>query len=170
MKSLKKVIAAFRNGAVEEWLGRVLVLVVIIPVVINVGYREVFNKYSTTLEAMALLGYVGIGYAMFGYLYRKDSHVDVKFVEMMLPPLGKKIVELFRDLFIFAYSVVMIYWGTKLAGMNVDHLVPATKISYAWGYVLIVIGAFSGAVRSLWAIIARIAGFFGKKSDKEAGK
>ena len=68
MKSLKKVIAAFRNGAVEEWLGRVLVLVVIIPVVINVGYREVFNKYSTTLEAMALLGYVGIGYAMFGYL------------------------------------------------------------------------------------------------------
>ena len=30
MKSLKKVIAAFRNGAVEEWLGRVLVLVVII--------------------------------------------------------------------------------------------------------------------------------------------
>ena len=39
MKSLKKVIAAFRNGAVEEWLGRVLVLVVIIPVVINVGYR-----------------------------------------------------------------------------------------------------------------------------------
>ena len=113
---------------------------------------------------------VGIGYAMFGYLYKKDSHVDVKFVEMMLPPLGKKIVELFRDLFIFAYSVVMIYWGTKLAGMNVDHLVPATKISYAWGYVLIVIGAFSGAVRSLWAIIARIVGFFGKKSDKEAGK
>ena len=40
----------------------------------------------------------------------------------------------------------------------------------AWGYVLIVIGAFSGAVRSLWAIIARIAGLFGKKSDKEAEK
>ena len=157
---MKKVISFFRDGTAEEWLGRLLILVVIIPVVINVAYREIFSKYSTTLEATALLGYVGIGYAMFGYLYRKDGHVDVKFVEMMLPPLGKKLIELFRDLFIFTYSVVMVYWGFKLARMNLNHLVPATRISYAWGYVLIIIGAFSGAVRSLWALLSRVVSLF----------
>lgn len=164
---IKKVISSFRDGAVEEWLGRVLILLVIIPVVINVAYRELFSKYSTTLEAVALLGYVGIGYAMFGYLYKKDSHVDVKFVEMMLPPLGKKLLELFRDLFIFTYSVVMVYWGCKLARMNLQHLVPATRISYSWGYGLIVVGAFSGAVRSLWALLSRVVNVFGKKPEGE---
>lgn len=167
MKNLKKVISFFRDGTAEEWLGRLLVLLVVIPVVINVAYREFFSKYSTTLEAMALLGYVGIGYAMFGYLYKKDSHVDVRFVEMMLPPLGKKLVELFRDLFILAYCLVMVYWGFKLAKGNLNHLVPATRISYTWGYVLIIIGAFSGAVRSLWALLARVVRLFKGQSEAE---
>lgn len=72
-------------------------------------------QYSLTLESIALLAYVGIGYAMFGYLYKKDDHVDVRFVTLLLPPFGQKIVELFRDIFIFAYSVFMTYWGIKLA-------------------------------------------------------
>lgn len=167
---MKKIISFFRDGTAEEWLGRLLILTVIVPVVINVVYRELFNKYSSTLEAVALLAYVGIGYAMFGYLYKKDGHVDVKFVETMLPPLGQKILELFRDLFIFVYSVVMVYWGVTLVRGNQSHLVPATQISYAYGYGLILIGAFSGAVRSLWALIARVVKLFGKKSEEEGLK
>lgn len=64
---MKKIASFFRDGTAEEWLGRILISVVIIPVVINILNREFFTHYSLTLESIALLAYVGIGYAMFGY-------------------------------------------------------------------------------------------------------
>ena len=87
---MKKIASFFRDGTAEEWLGRILISVVIIPVVINILNREFFTHYSLTLESIALLAYVGIGYAMFGYLYKKDDHVDVRFVTLLLPPFGQK--------------------------------------------------------------------------------
>lgn len=161
---MKKIISFFRDGTAEEWLGRILISVVIIPVVLNILNRELFARYSSTLEAIALLAYVGIGYAMFGYLYKKDDHVDVRFVTLLLPPVGQKIVELFRDVFIFAFSAFMTYWGTKLAISNLNRDVPATHICYSWGYALIAVGGFSGATRSFWALVSRL---FKKKESKE---
>lgn len=161
---MKKTISFFRDGIAEEWLGRILIAVVIVPVVINILNREFFNRYSITLESIALLAYVGIGYAMFGYLYKKDDHVDVRFVTLLLPPLGQKLVELFRDIFIFAFSIFMTYWGMKLALGNLNRTIPATNICYSWGYVLIAVGGASGSVRSLWALISRL---LKKKESKE---
>lgn len=160
---MKKLISFFRDGTAEEWLGRVLIVVVIIPVVLNIVNREIFSKYSSTLESIALLAYVGIGYAMFGYLYKKDDHVDVKFVEMLLPPLGQRIVELVRDLFILAFSAFMAYWSIKLALNNLNRTVPATNICYSWGYALIAVGAISGTLRSFWTLVSR----FIKKSEED---
>lgn len=161
---MKKITSFFRDGTAEEWLGRILIAVVIIPVVINIVNRELFNRYSLTLESIALLAYVGSGYAMFGYLYKKDDHVDVRFVTLLLPPLGQKLVELFRDIFIFAFSAFMTYWGIKLALANLNRTVPATNICYSWGYVLIVVGGISGAIRSFWALVSRL---LKKKESKE---
>lgn len=161
---MKKIISFFRDGIAEEWLGRMLIAVVIIPVVINILNREFFNRYSITLESIALLAYVGIGYAMFGYLYKKDDHVDVRFVTLLLPPLGQKLVELFRDIFIFAFSIFMTYWGMKLALGNLNRTIPATNICYSWGYVLIAVGGASGSVRSFWALVSRL---LKKRESKE---
>lgn len=161
---MKKLISFFRDGTAEEWLGRALIVIVIIPVVLNILNREIFNRYSVTLESIALLAYVGIGYAMFGYLYKKDDHVDVRFVKLLLPPFGQKMVELFRDIFILAFSAFMAYWGIKLALNNLNRTVPATNICYSWGYVLIAVGGISGAMRSFWALVSRL---FRKKKSKE---
>ena len=42
---MKKIASFFRDGTAEEWLGRILISVVIIPVVINILNRE-FLKLS----------------------------------------------------------------------------------------------------------------------------
>lgn len=63
-----------------------MIVTVIVPVVLNIINRSVLNKYSISLEATALLAYVWIGYGFFGYLYRKDAHVDVKFIVNKMPP------------------------------------------------------------------------------------
>lgn len=161
---MKKIASFFRDGTAEEWLGRVLIVVVIIPVVLNILNREFFDRYSATLEAIALLAYIGIGYAMFGYLYKKDAHVDVRFVTMLLPPFGQKLAELFRDIFILAFSALMAYWGIRLALNSLNRDVPATNICYSWGYALIAVGGISGAIRSFWALVSPL---FRKKESKE---
>ena len=68
---MKKIASFFRDGTAEEWLGRILISVVIIPVVINILNREFFTHYSLTLESIALLAYVGIGYAMLATSIRR---------------------------------------------------------------------------------------------------
>lgn len=153
---MKKIAAFFRNGTAEEWMGRVMVVLVIVPVIINIFSRAVLNHYSTTLEAAALSAYVWIGYAGFGYLYKKDAHVDVKFVQKLLPPIGQQIIDIFRDVFIFVFSAFITYWGIKLCKSGLTRMVTGTKISYFFLYFSIVVGFLSSAVRSLSSLASRI--------------
>lgn len=159
---MKKIVAFFRNGKAEEWMGRLMVVLVIIPVIINIFSRAVLKHYSTTLEAIALSAYVWIGYAGFGYLYKKNAHVDVKFIEKMLSPKGQEIMEIFRDILILAFTAFMTYWGVKLCKSGLTRVVTGTKISYFFPYASIVVGFFSGAVRSFWSLLSRLF-----KSSKE---
>ena len=153
---MKRIAAFFRNGAAEEWMGRVMVVLVIVPVIVNIFSRAVLNHYSTTLEAIALSAYVWIGYAGFGYLYKKDAHVDVKFVQKLLPAVGQQIIDIFRDVFIFVFSAFITYWGIKLCKSGLTRMVTGTKISYFFLYFSIVVGFFSSAVRSLSSLLSRI--------------
>ena len=71
---MKKIVAYFRDGKFEELVGCLAIVVVIVPVIINIINRSCLNHYSTTIEAVALLAYVWIGYGFYGYLYKKDAH------------------------------------------------------------------------------------------------
>ena len=153
---MKKIAILFRNGTAEAWMGRLMVVLTIVPVIINVFSRSVFKHYSTSLEAIALSAYVWIGYAGFGYLYKKNAHVDVKFIEKMLPPIGQEIMEIIRDVFIFVFTAFMTYWGVKLCKSGLTRAITGTKISYFVPYASIVVGFFSGAVRSFWSLLSRI--------------
>lgn len=157
---MKKIVAFFRDGRFEELLGRVAILVVIIPVIINIVNRSVFNFYSTTLEAIALLAYVWIGYGFYGYLYKKDAHVDMKFIVNRMSPAVRCVFDIIRDVFILVFSVFMLYWGIKLISTNITRYATGTKIPLAVGYASIAFGSLSVAIRSCWSLISRV---FGKK-------
>ena len=152
---MKKIIAYFGDGKFEEALGCVAILVVIVPVIVNIVNRSLLNFYSINLEAAALLAYVWIGYGFFGYMYKKDAHVDVKFIVNKLPPPVRAAFDLLRDVLILAFSVYLVYWGCKLFGTNINRYATGTKIPLAVGYASIVFGFFSGAVRSFCAIMGR---------------
>lgn len=159
---MKKIIAYFRDGKFEELLGCIAIAVVILPVIANIINRSFLNKYSVTLESVALLAYVWIGYGFFGYMYKKDAHVDMKFIVNALPPAARKVFDLLRDILIVVFSVYMVYWGIKLCKTNMTRYVAGTKVPLAIGYASVAFGFFSGAVRSAWAIISR---FFKKKEE-----
>lgn len=163
---MKKIIAFFRDGRFEEILGCLMIATVIIPVIINIINRSFFSFYSINLEITALLAYVWIGYAFFGYLYKKDAHVDMKFLVNMMSPTLRAVFDFLRDVLIFAFSVYMVYWGVKLCSTNLTRYATGTKIPLAIGYASIAFGFFTGAVRSLWAIITR----FVKKGKEETVK
>lgn len=153
---MKKLIAFFRDGKFEEILGCLAIITVILPVIANIINRTFLNKYSITLESTALLAYVWIGYAFFGFMYKKDTHVDVGFVVNMMPPAAQKVCNLLRDVFIFAFCVYMCYWGCKLFSTNLNRYATGTKIPLAVGYASIIFGYGSGAIRSCWALISRL--------------
>ncbi len=161
---MKKIIAYFRDGKFEELLGCVAIVVVIVPVIINIVNRSILNFYSIGLEVTALLAYVWIGYGFFGYMYKKDAHVEMKFVVNKIPVNVRAVFDVLRDVLICAFSVYMVYWGLKLCKTNITRYVTGTKISLALGYASVVFGFFSGAVRSLWAIVGR---FIRKKKKGE---
>lgn len=160
---MKKIISFFRNGKFEEILGCVMIAVVIIPVIINIVNRSILSFYSISLEVTALLAYVWIGYGFFGYMYKKDAHVDMKFLVNMMSPRVRAVFDLLRDILIFVFSAYMVYWGVKLCSTNITRYATGTKIPLAVGYASIAFGFFSGAIRSFWAIISRLF----KKKEKE---
>lgn len=152
---MKKIIAYFRDGRFDELLGCVAITMVIVPVIINIVNRSLLNFYSISLEATALLAYVWIGYGFFGYLYKKDAHVDMKFIVNKMSPSVRTFFDVLRDLLIFVFSVYMIYWGVKLCKTNLTRYATGTKIPLTIGYASIAFGFFSGAVRSFWALVSR---------------
>ena len=161
---MKKVISFFRDGKFEEVLGCVAITVVIVPVIINIVNRSIFNFYSINLEAIALLAYVWIGYGFFGYMYKKDAHVDMKFVVNKMSPPVRAVFDVLRDILILVFSIYMVYWGVKLFQTNITRYATGTKIPLAVGYASIAFGFFSGAVRSFCAMIGR---FIPKKNKEE---
>lgn len=152
---MKKFISFFRDGKFEEILGCVMIAIVIIPVIINIINRSFFSTYSIGLEVTALLAYVWIGYGFFGYLYKKDAHVDMKFLVNMMSPKMRVAFDFLRDVLILVFSVYMVYWGVKLCSTNLTRYATGTKIPLAIGYASIAFGFFTGAARSLWSIITR---------------
>ncbi len=153
---MKRLIRFFREGEAEEWMGIGLIVLVIVPVICNIFNRAVLQQYSTTLEAIALSSYVWIGYASFGYLYKKNANVDVKFIRNCLPPLGQAILDVVRDIFIFVFSVFITYWGVKLCISGLARNITGTTISYFIPYLSIVVGFGSGAIRSFWSLIGPV--------------
>ena len=151
---MRKLLSAIRDGVIEEWMGRIAVALIIIPVVLNILNRQLFKSYSISLESIALFAYVWIGYGFFGYLYHVDEHLDVKFVTNLFSPLGKKILDLLRDVFCFIFSVFMTVVGTDM--------------SLTIGYASILFGFFDGALRCLCMMIRHLMGW-SKKEEKEDG-
>lgn len=161
---MKKTIAYFRDGKFEEMLGCLAIVVVIVPVIINIINRSIFRFYSINLEVIALFAYVWIGYGFFGYMYKKDAHVDMKFIVNKMSPSVRAVFDCLRDILIFVFSVYLVYWGIRLCKTNISRYATGTKIPLAFGYASIAFGFFSGAVRSLWAIVGRFT------NQKEKGK
>lgn len=152
---MKKVLHFFRDGKFEEVMGCTAIAVVILPVIINIFNRSFRNYYSTSLEAIALLAYVWIGYGFFGYMYGKDAHVDMRFIVAKMGPRMRYVFDLLRDIYICVFSVYMVYWGCKLFSTNMTRMVAGTKVPLAVGYASIAFGFATGAVRSFWALIKR---------------
>jgi TRAP-type C4-dicarboxylate transport system permease small subunit len=153
---MKKIIDYFQNGKFEELLGSLAIIVVIVPVTINVVKRTFFGNYSVTLEAIALLAYVWIGYGFFGYLYKKDAHVDVKFIVQKASSGTRKFLDFLRDVIILIISVYLFYWGCKLFRTNINRYATGTKIPLAVGYASIIFGYGTAAIRCMVSIGRRL--------------
>ena len=162
---MKKVISFIRDGKAEEWMGRIAMFLVLVPIIANIFTRALLSKYFISLEAIALTAYVWLGYAGFGYLYKTDAHVDVALLRKLMPPLGKTLMDWFRDIYIFVLSAVLVYWGFRLTRNNIPCMYAGSTISLWYASASIVVGYGSGFIRSGWSLGCRIVNLFKKNKE-----
>lgn len=114
---MKRIIAFFRDGKFEEYLGCSAIFLVIIPVIINIVNRSVFSFYSTTLEAVALLAYVWIGYGFYGYFFMYDNNFSRPYVHTRGDEVRGSIHLLHVDL-----DLSKVYREHTAANVDADHI------------------------------------------------
>jgi TRAP-type C4-dicarboxylate transport system permease small subunit len=143
-----------------------LVVVVALQAVLlmaSVLFRYLFNSpivWGDEIVRYSLIWMTFVGAAM---ATKENQHIQVDVIDLVLPALGKKILNWFVDAVVIAFMAFMIYFGIRMTdfqrGMYGETL---SWFSYAYVYVSIPIGG-------LFMIIYTISKYVVKK-DTELAK
>ena len=125
---------------VEPTVCAIGILITVIAVCINVGADLLFGKRFTAAEEIASLGYIWVTFAGVGYLYRTDSFMEVSFVVKGMNHKVRYFAELFRIVYLSAFSYIIISATIKLLKNAFIKKMVSTKIPYFYLDLSILIG------------------------------
>jgi len=118
-----------------QWFCLSIVAVMTVLVTYQVITRYLFNAPSAVSEICARSLFVWL--TMYGgaYVFGKRAHMNVEFVRSKLPPKIKTIVEMFSELVIaFFVVLIMIYGGFKQASNQMIQVEAILQIPMGYIY------------------------------------
>lgn len=145
------------NTAILYFAGAGLVAMTAI-VAWQVFCRYVLNDSPSWTESGAVIlmsWFIFLGAAVG---VRENNHMGFDVLLYVLPPAAKKWLRMVSDIFIFAYGLAMIWYGSNLVTLTWNTTLPALGISGAWDYVPLVGGGTLIALFSLERIAVRALG------------
>lgn len=89
---------------------------------------------------------------------RENNHMGFDVLLYALPPAGKKWLRMISDVFIFAFGLGMVWYGSNLVKLTWGTTLPALDISGAWDYIPLMGGGVLIALFSLERIGMRALG------------
>lgn len=89
---------------------------------------------------------------------RENNHMGFDVLLYALPPAGKKWLRMISDVFIFAFGLGMVWYGSNLVKLTWGTTLPALGISGAWDYIPLMGGGVLIALFSLERIGMRALG------------
>ena len=89
---------------------------------------------------------------------RENNHMGFDVLLYALPPAGKKWLRMISDVFIFAFGLGMVWYGSNLVKLTWGTTLPALGISGAWDYIPLMGGGVLIALFALERIGMRALG------------
>ena len=114
--------------------------------------RYVFNIAVAWVEElaefmMAWLTFLGISIAAY-----EKSHIGMFAIQERFPFLTKKYLNITIDILVIIFLSVVICQGTKMSISVITQISPALRISYAWPYLSLPVGAALMIIQMMFVI------------------
>lgn len=98
----------------EEVIGVIMLAVCLTLIFAGVVMRLVFKSGIPWQEELSRILYVLVVYIGASYGMKSKDHIRVVFIREMLPPLGRKILEIFTDIVWVGFNVVVVVISIQL--------------------------------------------------------
>lgn len=114
----------------------VLLTTIFVLGIAQVVWRWILNDPIVWSEELIQLIYVWICYLGWAIAERKDSHIRITAIHNMLPKSAQKWVQIFCHILCIIFSVLMVWYGIRLAGAGAKRTAVSIKLNYAIVYLM----------------------------------
>jgi TRAP-type C4-dicarboxylate transport system permease small subunit len=115
--------------------------------------RYVFNQPPAWTEELARFCQVWIILLASSICLRKGSHLAVDYVGPSLRPRARRVVSLFTQCLMTAYSAVVVVWGVRLMMIGSMQTSPAMQLNMGLVYLIF---PLAGSLMVLESIVAMV--------------
>ena len=116
---------------IDKFIGAVLMymlLSMVTTLLLSVFFRYVRNRPIFWIDEIIRYLLVWMTFLGMGHVIKNHKHIVVDFINVFIPPKAGKILDIFVDVIIFGFSLILIYYGFIV---TVDQLV-VRSAAFAW--------------------------------------
>lgn len=147
-------------------LGEILCLVMLAAMVVITGLQIIFRFFKALTWSEELARYLLVWSSFLGAscVYRSGGHISVTIVQNLLPPGGRRAVQVVVHLLCAVLFALMVYFGIIYAMKQARQLSPAMRIPMSYPYASIP----AGGLMMLWhAVDAVLQALFPEKKEED---
>lgn len=145
------------------WICVICFLVQGISIITLVAGRYLFKAAPIWVEQTTLLAMVWIGLLSLSIATRDHGHINVDFINLIVPKSVAKALDVLGHIIVIVYSVIMTIGGIDLVKLTMNVRFSAIPISEAFNFLPLVIAGISCVYASAYEIYL----LFRKEDTKE---
>lgn len=150
----------------EEFCSRLL-LIAIVLITFGAAVTRFMNiSFMWSLDLVLLL-FAWFAFFASSQAIRRKSTVNVTLLTSRLPVKVRQCIEIFNDLLMIAFMVLIIYYSINLCIINWRQSIITLKISYSWIVIALITGGFLMLVGLCVQLYEHIMVMIGKKTSAD---
>lgn len=151
----------------EEAIAKVLLLAIIMATFISAFCRYVFNSSWMWSLDLILLLFAWFAFFASSQAIRRRSIINVTIVTDRLPEKVRQIINVFNDVLMVAFMVVIICYTVHISILNWRQTITSMQISYSWVLLSLAVGGVLMTIGLLVQTYQHIMVALGKKTEAD---
>ncbi|NQU58747.1 MAG: TRAP transporter small permease [Rhodospirillales bacterium] len=154
-KSTPRTLAMNILKDVDLYIAMVAFVFIVLVTFLFVITRYFYSMSLPGLEEFTVIIFIWFLYFSMMYCMRKNSHIRVNVIDLMLPPKGRTLVSIFANLILLIFNVGMIFCSARLVYFNLGPFGATSIILGIPDYVVYAILPLSFSIFSV-SVIAQV--------------